>query len=195
MFYIEDPRLIAAVVAALATVLIWCLGRGYELFAERRHEEAVRRNFIRALYAEVDFNTTDMELFLSEPLTPTLERTIRENNSLIPHIVDARHTEFYRSNISALHHVSDRLIGRVVHFYGMIEKLASQIDALERPSFRSISPESRVKAVERIYQSVRDCHIAGMNLLADLAADDQKLALNRTDRNTALTAQEFGKSL
>jgi len=188
---ISDIRLVAALLGGLVAVGLWILARGYELFTERRQRKSVGRNFIRALYAEIDFNTRDMELFLSIPFPPALEMALREDTKLVPHIVDARHTDFYRSNISSLHHVSDDLIGNVVHFYGMLERIASQIDGLDRPAFLSISADSRITAVRRIYDTARDCEKSGKHLLDQLAAENDTLKLVRIDRDRLLASEDM----
>lgn len=188
---ISDIRIVAALLGGLVAVALWILARGYELFTERRQRKAVRRNFIRALFAEIDFNTRDMELFLSTPFPPALEMALREDNKLVPHIVDARHTDFYRSNISNLHHVSDDLIGNVVHFYGMLERIASQIEGLDRPAFLSISPDSRIMAVRRIYDTARDCEKSGKHLLEQLSGENDTLKLVRIDRERLLASEDM----
>lgn len=189
----DDLRPIAALIAALVAVGLWFLARAYEFFVEGRQRGQVRTNFIRALYAEIDFNTADMDLFLSKPFTPAMARTMREKEDLIPHIVDARHTEFYRNNISELHHVSDDLIGKVINFYGMLERLTAQIEALHRPSFLSITPDSRVEAVMRIYKTAEDCFHGGTNLLSDLGSEEDRLRLSRTQRAEFFAPKPVGK--
>jgi hypothetical protein len=50
-------------------------------------------NLVRAIYAEIDFNTTGMEIFLTKsPSLPVLRKAMAERDDLIPHITDARHT-------------------------------------------------------------------------------------------------------
>ena len=49
-------------------------------------------NLVRAIYAEIDFNTTDMEIFLTKsPSLPVLRKAMAERDDLFPHITDARH--------------------------------------------------------------------------------------------------------
>ena len=60
------------------------------------HSKVLKQdNLVRAIYAEIDFNTTDMEIFLTKsPSLPVLRKAMAERDDLIPHITDARHTWF-----------------------------------------------------------------------------------------------------
>ena len=75
------------------------------------------------MYVEIDFNTTDMEIFLTKsPSLPVLRKAIAERDDLILHITDVRQTWFYSSRISEMHVKSDDLMSQIVQFYGLLEK-------------------------------------------------------------------------
>ena len=81
-------------------------------------------NLVRAIYAEIDFNTTDMEIFLMKsPSLPVLRKAMVERDNLINHITDARHAWFYSSRISEMYVISDDLMSQIVQFYGLLEKI------------------------------------------------------------------------
>ena len=74
-------------------------------------------NLVRAIYAEIDFNTTDMKIFLTKsPSLPVLRKAIAERDDLILHITDVRQTWFYSSRISEMHVKSDDLMSQIVQF-------------------------------------------------------------------------------
>lgn len=183
---VSDPRVLAAAITAAVALLALVVGRVYELVRDELRRRAVRQNLIRALFAEIDFNTRDMQIFREKsPDMGTLGASLRGDRGLVPHITDARHTEFYRNRIQEIHHVPDELISRVVHFYGLLEKLRVQIDAVGRPSFGTISPDGRVRVVETIFETAQDCELAGGELMERLTRRYARLRLTRLDRPEA----------
>ena len=90
---------------SLITAILGCGIWNYQRFMEDRkntHAKALKQdNLVRAIYAEIDFNTTDMEIFLTKsPSLLVLRKAMAERDDLIPLITDARHTWFYSSRIS-----------------------------------------------------------------------------------------------
>jgi hypothetical protein len=129
-----------------------------------------------------------MEIFLERsPGLATLGGALRSDPKLVPHITDARHTEFYRNRLQEIHHVPDELIGRVVHFYGLLEKLRVQIGAVSRPGFGTISADGRVRVIETIFETALECKKAGEELLQRLTHRFGALRLTRLDRPEAVT--------
>lgn len=178
-----DVRILAVLLAPSIGFGIWLYKRFLD---DARHAREVARdqdNLIRALFAEIDFNTRDMEIFRELSRS---NRTIRErllaDPDLVPHITDARHTEIYRNRISDLHRVSDRILGRMVQFYGLLEKIRVQIEAVQFHSFRSISAEGRIGAIELIRSTALQAEYCGESLLQLMREDYANLHLTRLDR-------------
>lgn len=112
-----SPQLLAALVAASTAFTLWILGQfvavGVGFWKKSREKE----KFIRSLYAEIDFNTADMAIFLAAPISyVTFRERIKENKDFVPHITDARHTHFYLKNIDSISATGREYIGDVVYF-------------------------------------------------------------------------------
>lgn len=105
-------------------------------------------NLVRAIYAEIDFNTTGMEIFLTKsPSLPALRKAMAERDDLIPHITAARHIWFYSSRISEMHVISDDLMSQIVQFYGLLEKIKMQVEGLNAKSYGTLSAAGWFKLV------------------------------------------------
>ena len=106
-----------SLITAILGFGIWNIQRCTE-DRKNTHAKVLKQdNLVRAIYAEIDFNTTDMEIFLTKsPSLPVLRKAMAERDDLIPHITDARHTWFYSSRISEMHVISDDLMSQIVQF-------------------------------------------------------------------------------
>ena len=84
-----------SLITAILGFGIWNIQRFME-DRKNANEKALKQdNLVRAIYAEIDFNTTDMEIFLTKsPSLSVLRQAMAERDDLIPHITDARHTWF-----------------------------------------------------------------------------------------------------
>lgn len=179
---------------AIVSVGLWFgtqLARFLRWYLLRNRE---RSNLVRALYSEIDFNTKDLHFFLTHsPSEQAIKKAFDENKALIPHITDARHTHIYRENIKNLPHISDNLIARLVQFYGLLEKIKEQIDALQYESFPTITKASKVQAVLGITANVRECAAIGDVILDDFSKEYPKLGLTRQFRNKPAPALVTGE--
>lgn len=138
---------------------------------------------MRAIYAEIDFNTTDMEIFLTKsPSLPVLRKAMSEREDLIPHITDARHTWFYSSRISEMHVISDDLMSQIVQFYGLLEKIKMQVEGLNAQSYSTLSASGRFKVVVLIRNTAEEAWLCGKDLLRGLEHAYHDLGLARYQR-------------
>ncbi|XDA96547.1 hypothetical protein AB1M95_10385 [Sulfitobacter sp. LCG007] len=156
----DRALLTAAVTVALflvTSVIAWYRNR-YE-----------RRNLIRALYSEIDFNTRDLEFFRTGSADIELIRQHLDTNpDGTPHITDAHHTAIYSANLNRLHHLSDDLIAKVVLFYGLLGKLKAQIDGVGQMSFQRISLDGKILTIERIQSTALEGRDIGLQVLEAL---------------------------
>ena len=121
----------AAYVTASATVVIWAASRMYETLKSIRDRRRDMRNFVFAFYAEIDFNTWEMEDFAEHSVDiEAVAAALQADSGLVPHVTDSRHTLIYRNNIDKLSYLDRDLIGDLVAFYGYLEKLKTRIDGL-----------------------------------------------------------------
>ena len=124
----KDAKLIfdeftLSLITAILGFGIWNIQRFME-DRKNAHAKILKHdNLVRAIYAEIDFNTTDMEIFLTKsPSLPVLRKVMAERDDLILHITDVRHSWFYTSRISEMHFISDDLMSQIVQFYGLLKK-------------------------------------------------------------------------
>ncbi|MGY9046929.1 MAG: hypothetical protein ACKVKF_07650 [Rhodobacterales bacterium] len=179
-----DLRLLVPLVAALCAFVAWVGRIWYEGWQDNRRRARAQDNLVRALYAEIDFNTRDMEEFLEKsPSEAVLRDKMTADPNLVPHITDARHTEIYRCRISELHTVKHETLRRMVHFYGVLEKIKVQIDADNYPSYKTLSIEGRMNAVLVIIRTAERARDFGQDILDDMAEDYVALGLTRFDRS------------
>ena len=125
---------------------IWNIQRFME-DRKNAHAKVLKKdNLVRAIYAEIDFNTTDLEIFLTKsPSLPLLCKAMAEPDDLIPDITDARHTRFNSSLISDIHVISDDLMSQIVQFYGLFEKIKIQVEGLNAKIYSRLSLWGRLK--------------------------------------------------
>ena len=155
---------------------------GFWLVRRLMDAERERKALVRALFAEIDFNTKDMEIFLDRTPMSEVMAAVEKNPELIPHITDARHTEIYRSRVGNLHHVTNQTLGKMVQFYGLLEKIRVQIDAIQLPSYGTISTAGRRLAIVRIVHAAEEAEACGLSILAEMQRDYGDLRLERLKR-------------
>lgn len=165
----------------LVTVLLWMGSRIWELW--RKHVQTCNDQaaFLRALFAEVDFNTRDMTRFLKT--APTLARfeELFGNPDYVPHVTDARHTDIYRSPLMELHFLEDGLIADLVRFYGDLENVRTQIDGLQHASFLKISRKGKVGTIRNLYDTCAKCEKLGIRILGNMGT--RYRSINLQDRS------------
>lgn len=177
-------------VTAFGAFLIWALTRWAELVGTWRAARIGRKNFIRALYAEVDFNTRDLEFFLMNSANISdIEAAMQADPDLLPHITDAHHTIIYSQNIQNMHLLDDSLAARLVLFYGLLEKIKAQIDGMNLRSFQSISARGRAVIIKRLIVQIQQCEAEGRIILTRFSEKHTKLSLVRHARQAIDTKQ------
>jgi hypothetical protein len=156
-----------------AGLLGWFLRRAYV-------ESVARRRLIRALFAEIDFNTRDMETFRrSSPSREVLQAALGANPDLVPHVTDARHTEIYRQHIASLHFIPGHLLHQVIDYYGLLEKIRVQVEGLNYDSYKTLSLAGRVRAVDLLRTTSADAETSGKALMAAFRRTFPRLKLTR----------------
>lgn len=173
----------AAVITAAGAVLVWALTRIAEYVQQRFSRSSDAQKYIIALFAEVDFNTRDMEIFLAESASvDAVVKKVREEQEFIPHITDARHTYIYSEGLANIHYIGKELIGKLVYFYGLLEKLRNQVAGIYLPSFGKISSDGRAATIEEIVATAAEISLAGHAILDDLRVKYPDFVLARTER-------------
>lgn len=167
--------------AAIVAVVLWVASRGFDYFQEYRRNRRIRSNLVRSLFAEVDYNTQDLENFLINSPDLNVFREKLSDPQFVPHITDARHTEIYRENVSLLHNIRDVFIQELIAFYGDLEKIRAQIDGVRMPSYKSISIDGQVRVIRRLYSRCHDCMECGEQLVEKMRNAYPELKLQRSN--------------
>lgn len=191
--------MISALLSPLAAIGVWWLKREMEDRRDQRQREEARQKMVRAIYAEIDFNTFDMSRFLDQSMTTeALRKVLGERPELVPHITDARHTEIYRNRVADIDAFNGETLHMIVIFYGLLEKIRAQIEGINFPSYRTLSLEGRLNAVEVIRRTAKEAEKTGLSLLIAMETESPDLRLARAQRGdgvTALTAKELSLRL
>ena len=190
------PYLTGAAITAAVTITLWFANKVLERDAESKNRETARENFVRALFAEVDFNTRDMEEFISNPVSVNAVVTkVSSELTFVPHITDARHTEIYKSNIGLVNFAGDGYLAEIVYFYGLLERIKGQIDGVYLPSYINISGQGRANVINRIYDDARSCARSGEIILERMEHEYPGFRLKRKIRTTSAAASDASLKL
>lgn len=174
----------AAIITASGAILVWVLTKIGELARDRRQRKNDTEKYVMALFAEIDFNTRDMEIFLEESASvDAVINKVKSDQKFIPHITDARHISIYSEGISNIHYIGKEQIGALVYFYGLLEKLKNQVAGIYLPSFVLISPEGRAATIREIIQTADEIESVGRTVLDRLKSSYKHLSLERTIRH------------
>ncbi len=180
----------AELVTASGALLIWTLTRIAELVQNRRRRKSDAEKYVMALFAEIDFNTRDMEVFLevSASVDAVIDK-VKSDRKFIPHITDARHISIYAQGISNIHYIGKEHMGQLVYFYGLLEKLKNQVAGIYLPSFTLISRNGRAQTIREIIDIAEEIKDVGLDLLSELKSSYTDLKLERTIRRKQSAAR------
>ncbi len=170
-------------VTAISAATLWFVSRIIDIFVSWRRRRNERLNLIRALFAEVDFNTKDLYIFVEmSTALDQIEARFNADKDAVIHVTDAHHTLIYTSNVGQLHYLDDRLAARLVHFYGLLDKIKAQIDGTHQPSFKAVTASGKLAVVKGLFENVRECEAIGKEVLEEFSATYPKLTLTRMAR-------------
>lgn len=171
------------IITAGVSILLWVATLWVRMIRNFLQKRSEHRNLVRSLYAEVDFNTKDLLFFKEKSVSLTkLEKEFTKNPKLIPHITDAHHTLIYTSNVQNLHYINNRLVTRLVLFYGLLDKIKEQIDGLNQPSYASISARGKHKVLISLFENVVEAETIGSDILDNFVKEYANLNLSRQFR-------------
>lgn len=169
--------------AAIVALIVFGLSKLFEIGVFWWKYRSEREKFIRALYAEIDFNTRDMEEFLSNSAgIPQVTEKLRSDSKFLPHITDSRHKEIYKSQIGLIHHTGDDYIGDVVTFYGIMDRISSEVAGVYLPSYPIISGEGRASVINDLFNHALECSTLGGDILSQMEGAYPSYRLRRKTR-------------
>lgn len=166
---------------------------------DRKYAELASKNaLIKSLYAEIDFNTKDMEVFLEKSgKKEIVQNKVKSDLKFTPHITDARHVIIYKSKISDLQHMDGQHISLIVYYYGLIDKISATISGIYQPSYLQISADGRAQVIENLFRDCRVIRDIGAKILRKMESEYPQLALCREARleTQEQTAEELSQRL
>ncbi len=176
-----DTRFFIAFLASTIGFAIWFIKR---LIDEKRAEakqRAAQEGLGRALFVEVDFNTTDLGTCeTGSPSLESLRAAFADNDNLLPHITFSRSfSDLYRSHIGNLPTLPDDSLVKTFQFYALLDKLHAQVEGVTSPSFRTLSVDGKVAAMDLIRSTARQGRIVGLDLVGELQRQFPHLKLTR----------------
>ena len=178
-------------VTAFGAFVLWILTRWAELVRDFFSKRRAKNNLIRALFAEVDFNTRDLEFFtMNSADISKITAAMAKDPDLLPHVTDTHHTKIYAENLKNMHLMDDDLVARLVLFYGLLEKIKTQIDGVNLPSFATVSSAGKSTIIQRLGVQVTQCEAEGRTILDRFTKRHSKLALVRHTRQAIETKQQ-----
>ncbi|QDC10198.1 hypothetical protein FHY55_13485 [Oceanicola sp. D3] len=189
-------RLVIALVVPLVAMAVWWCKRYLDDQKSQERRNKARDKLVRAMYAEIDFNTNDMTRFLEKSLDKaSLRQRFEEDPDLVPHITDARHTEIYRSRIGDIDVFDSDILHMIVTFYGLLEKIRAQIEGINLPSYTTVSVAGRLNAVEVIRKTAMEAEVSGKELLRRMEQHSPKLNMRRAERMSQVPLEELSERL
>ena len=187
---LDNPRTLAAFIAASVAIVLWVLTRLAEALFACQQERAARHGLVRALFAEIDYNARDLEIFIAEsPSKEEIRDALDRKPDLVPHVTDARHMAFYRSRTLDLVRLDNGrltgesgLIPRIVHVYGLLGNIEARVEGISADSFRTISLDGKVRVMVGLKDAAEEAHVASINVMAAMQRVYPRLHLARYDR-------------
>ncbi|MEM0977262.1 MAG: hypothetical protein AAGJ34_06995 [Pseudomonadota bacterium] len=163
---VKTPTLFTGTVAFLIFALTQA-GNMYSAWLRRR-KRAI--SLMRALYAEVEFNTQDLRKFTEhkDQRLKIVEKRLRADPDRVPHVTDAQHTIVYRENIDYLGAIKNLDPAPLVCFYGELEKMNEMIRGLSRPTYKALPKHGKVNVIKRLYDSATETERLGQIILNDM---------------------------
>ncbi|PIB24952.1 hypothetical protein BFP76_07305 [Amylibacter kogurei] len=172
------------VLGASILSLVWLATRILDYWLKARSRRAANKNFIRLLFAEIDFNAKDLLFFIeSSRNLDALKQALLNDDNLVPHITDAHHDIIFKQNIDKLPAITDDLIAKIVLFYGLLDKISGQVAGLNMPSFKTVSPDGQFKAIQHIFVNAREAEDVGKQILKEFSQRYKSLQLHRQFRS------------
>lgn len=164
----------------LALGILGLLARfAHQDYQSWKHRKQSRTAFIRALFAEIDHNIWEMELFATNlPNLHEIQDKLTQEDYR-PHIRFAPHTHVYRSNLQNLHYLDDSTMQFIINLYSRYDDIVLQCDGIALSSFKAIDVEGQVVVIDRILRTHEECLSIGKLIIAKLANQNKKLSLRR----------------
>lgn len=149
--------LIGAIVAGAVAVTLYTLKERKTAKDEQRRKLDDQSKHIRALYAEVRFNLTDLRNFdrLSTQKDELIKK-VQDDLSYVPYATIMLQSDIYKSKVDIISYLDNEYISDVVNFYGKLDAIKIQLESLSTDAYKNITPSARGNAINEIFIDVSD---------------------------------------
>lgn len=128
-----------------------------------------RRAFIRALYAEIDHNTRDLESATEKSFDATYDTAmLREklhDDDFRPYMKFTPHTAVYKRNLDHLHGLNNELIQLVINMYSRFDSIIADCDGVLQINYKTLSVDSQYMILLDIFEESVMCRDIGQKIL------------------------------
>jgi hypothetical protein len=144
-FIAANPSLWGATLTVSVTIFLFVVTKIIEIVSIYLRSAEAKVNLINGIYLEIEYNVKVVHDFLTlmpQP-EPVIEKVLGSPN-YIPHLTYANHTLFYGGQVYQLPSFPPIIMERLIEFYCNLESLKTDINALERKSFGTVSDRGGV---------------------------------------------------
>jgi hypothetical protein len=163
---IDDVRVVAAAITALAAVGVFFAGRfvGYigETIRRRRAQDAL----VSAIFTEIKYNVEELEESRAHlPNEHVLRRHFTDKKGAKVLIVYSRNMIFFDDMRAEMTALNTELLEHVVRFYAVLQKIYCACEAVSGETFAGLTVQGKVDVLSNLEGHTNDAIKAGHNAL------------------------------
>lgn len=149
-------------------------------FFRRKARKDAQHGFIRALYAEVDHNTKELELIDDKAFNEESLKELLQNEKFRPYLKYTPHTAIYKSNPDHLYRLDNtEIIQLVINMYSRFDNIIANCEGLLQENYKSLSVDGQYALIHYVFVESKECVVIGRKILALLEKRHGDLDLER----------------
>jgi len=140
------PAIVAAVIAALVTVLGWIVTGKREVDRDRRRRRQKERDVQTALRAEIQHNVDALSDPRLDPVSvwKDVVAMMEADETYIPVVPSERNDAVFQALIGDISILPEPVIGPVVRYYNQVFAIDALIDDLRADGFQTLAQSQRI---------------------------------------------------
>lgn len=142
---------------------------------EATKQKKMRMRYLMALKEEIKINVKGVDKLISmSPATDKINAFLREDKQNRVIITYSYFSTVFSTRTEVLQDLEEKIINGIVDFYGKLDELKVDVDAVESKAFITISHESRAKCFQQILEEAKLVQQQGSELirLIEIVLDD-----------------------
>lgn len=160
-FITAHPQIWGPLITVSITIFLFFLTRIIDSFRNYYQYKQLRTNLINGLYLEIKNNVKVIDQFLRlMPRPDKVVELVTNDRNYIPHLTYANHTFFYGGHVRDLPMFPPTITEKLIEFYCNLESLKSDIGALERKSFSTVTDRGGV--IRDIWEQMEKTKVSGL---------------------------------